>query len=55
MGVVSPGKGLVRVKSKLVKRTQHIPILRGWSTKWLGEGMVGEQGTGRSKEHKEDP
>lgn len=55
MGVVSPGKGMVRVKSKLVKRTLHIPRLRGGSTKWLGEGMVGEQGTGRSKEHKEDP
>lgn len=36
VGVVSPGKGMVRVKSKLVKRTQHIPRLRGWSTKWLG-------------------
>lgn len=33
MGIISTGKGVARVKSKLGKSTQHIPRLRGWGTK----------------------
>ena len=54
MGIISTGKGVARVKPKLVKRTQYIPRLCGLRTKLLGKG------TGREKarvpsEHKENP
>lgn len=55
MGIISTGKGVAQVKSKLVKRTQYIPRLRGLSTKWLWKGMMREQDTGVLYEHKEDP
>lgn len=48
MGIISTGKGVAQVKSKLVKRTQYIPRLCGLSTKWLWKRMVREQGTGCS-------